>query len=336
MALKQFSTIMTKWQMHALKNNASLTKSFSKCMSSSAASKSFNVGFIGLGNMGSRMANNLIKKGHKINAFDVAPSACKEAESKGCTIYGSPEAVAQKSDFVITMLPNNDIVYDTYDEMVKNGVNSNTMFIDSSTIDPNVAKKVQQLVKSKGASFVDAPVSGGVMGAENATLTFMVGGTKAEYDTVKGLLEGMGRRITHCGDYGMGQAAKICNNMMLGISMIGVCETMNLAIRLGLDPKTFNDIINSSTGQCWSSTINNPVPGLSENAPANNDYRGGFSTALITKDLGLASGVATASNSPIPMGAIAHQIYRTLTCRGLGNKDFSYVYEFLKNEQSQN
>lgn len=203
-----------------------------------------------------------------MNAFDIVPAACKEADCIGCSICSSAEEVAQKSDFVITMLPNNDIVYDTYEKMVKNGANSKTTFIDSSTIDPNVAKKVdkismciiqenatrakqfdtdvdhfffmpfefslhqvQQLVKSKGASFVDAPVSGGVIGAENATLTFMVGGTEAEYNTVKGLLECMGQRITHCGDYGMGQAAKLCNNMMLGISMIGTCETMNLAIR---------------------------------------------------------------------------------------------------------
>lgn len=283
-----------------------------------------------------------------MNAFDVAPAACKEAGCLGCAIHGSAEEVAQKSDFIITMLPNNDIVMDTYEKMVQNGVKSEQMFIDSSTIDPNVAKKVflsffpstglmvdmrydmnalylneyiqfeqfkfwlqvQKLVKSKGASFVDAPVSGGVVGAENGTLTFMVGGTEAEYNTVKDVLECMGKRITHCGDYGMGQAAKLCNNMMLGISMIGVCETMNLAIRysftfvpqcslrkeirsifnisishfrLGLDPKTFNDIINSSTGRCWSSEVNNPVPGMSANCPANNDYKGGFSTALITK-----------------------------------------------------
>lgn len=188
------------------------------------------------------------------------------------------------------------------------------------------------MVKSKGASFVDAPVSGGVIGAENATLTFMVGGTEQEFAAVKNLLECMGQRITHCGSYGMGLAAKICNNMMLGISMIGVCETMNLAIRLGLDAKTFNEIVNSSTGRCWSSEIYNPVPGICMKAPANNDYKGGFSTELITKDLGLASTVAVASDTPIPMGAVAHQLYRTLQAKGLGNKDFSIVYEFLKND----
>lgn len=144
-------------------------------------------------------------------------------------------------------------------------------------------RQVQKLVNSHGARFVDAPVSGGVIGAENATLTFMVGGTAEDYETVKAILECMGQRITHCGGYGMGQAAKLCNNMMLGISMIGVCETMNLAVRLGLDAKVFSDIINSSTGRCWSSEVYNPVPGICSNAPCNKDYAGGFSTELITK-----------------------------------------------------
>lgn len=233
------------------------------------------------------------------------------------------------------MLPNNDIVSQTYETIASKGdISAKTIFIDSSTIDPNVAKSVQKLIAGTGARFVDAPVSGGVPGAANATLTFMVGGTADEYAAVKSTLEAMGQRITHCGNYGMGQAAKICNNMLLGISMIGVCETMNMAIRLGLDPKQFMDIINSSTGRCWSSEVYNPVPGLVPTAPCNNDYAGGFSTDLITKDLGLASAVATASNSPIPLGSMAHQMYRTLKAQGLGNKDFSVVYEFLKNEKN--
>lgn len=191
------------------------------------------------------------------------------------------------------------------------------------------------MIASTGARFVDAPVSGGVPGAEKATLTFMVGGTSAEYDAVKKTLECMGKNITHCGDSGMGQAAKICNNMLLGISMIGVCEAMNMAIRLGLDAKSFMDIVNSSTGRCWSSELYNPVPGLVPTAPANRNYEGGFSIDLITKDLGLASAVATASNSPIPLGSMAHQTYRTLKAKGLGNKDFSAVYDFLRNEKNQ-
>lgn len=292
-----------------------------------------NVGFIGLGNMGGHMATNLLKKGHKLHVYDISKEACANLQSKGATVYSKTTELAKNADYVVTMLPNNDIVWKTYVDMTADGVNKHTIFIDSSTIDPKVVQQVQKMISEKGARFVDAPVSGGVPGAEQGTLTFMVGGSDQEYADVKELLECMGKRITHCGSYGMGQAAKLCNNMMLGISMIGVAETMNLAIRLGLNPHTFAEIINSSTGRCWSSEVYNPVPKITPTAPANNDYRGGFSTDLISKDLGLASGVATDSNTPIPMGAMAHQIYRTLKAKGLGNKDFSVVYQFLKNEQ---
>ncbi|XP_075165156.1 3-hydroxyisobutyrate dehydrogenase, mitochondrial [Haematobia irritans] len=304
-------------------------QTFVRAMSSQGGSK--NIGFIGLGNMGGHMATNLIKNGHKLHVFDISKPACENLKSKGAKVYDKTSELALNSDFVITMLPNNDIVNKSYEEMTANGVNKDTIFIDSSTIDPNLVKQLQKMVSGKGARFIDAPVSGGVPGAEQGTLTFMVGGTTEEYNAVKSVLECMGKRITHCGDYGMGQAAKLCNNMMLGISMIGVSEAMNLAIRLGLNPHTFAEIINSSTGRCWASEVYNPVPGVTPTAPANNDYKGGFSTDLITKDLGLASGVATASNTPIPMGAMAHQMYRTLKAHGLGNKDFSVVYEFMKN-----
>lgn len=213
----------------------------------------------------------------------MSSAAVQALQSKGANGMESPADVSKDADFVVTMLPNNDIVYKTYETIANSGIDSKTLFIDSSTIDPTVAKNVQKLVKSKGGSFIDAPVSGGVPGAEAATLTFMVGGTQDEYNNVKEFLIGMGKNITYCGGYGMGQAAKVCNNMMLGISMIGVAEVMNLAIRLGLDPKTFHDIINSSTGRCWSSEAYSPVPGLVATAPANRDYSGGFSTGLITK-----------------------------------------------------
>lgn len=300
-----------------------------RAMSTQTASK--NIGFVGLGNMGGHMASNLIKKGHKLHVFDISKPACDNLKAKGAKVYGNTAELAKIADFVITMLPNNDIVNKSYEEMTADGVNKNTIFIDSSTIDPNLVKQLQKMISAKGARFIDAPVSGGVPGAEQATLTFMVGGTTDEYNAVKNVLECMGKRITHCGDYGMGQAAKLCNNMMLGISMIGLSEAMNLAIRLGLDAHTFADIINNSTGRCWSSEVYNPVPSVTPTAPANNDYKGGFSTDLITKDLGLAAGVATASNTPIPMGAMAHQMYRMLKAHGLGNKDFSVVYNFMKN-----
>lgn len=300
-----------------------------RAMSSQGGSK--NIGFIGLGNMGGHMATNLMKKGHKLHVYDISKPACDNLKSKGAKVYEKTSELALNSDFVITMLPNNDIVNKAYEDMTADGVNKNTVFIDSSTIDPVLVKQLQKMVSGKGARFIDAPVSGGVPGAEQATLTFMVGGTNEEYNAVKAVLECMGKRITHCGDYGMGQAAKLCNNMMLGISMCGVSEAMNLAVRLGLNPQTFAEIINSSTGRCWVTEVYNPVPGVVATAPASNDYKGGFSTDLITKDLGLASGVATASNTPIPMGAMAHQMYRTLKAHGLGSKDFSVVYDFMKN-----
>lgn len=305
-----------------------------RSMSSQSAGEPKNVGFIGLGNMGYAMSSNLMSKGHKLHVYDIAKEPTDKLKAKGAAVYGDVAELASNSDFVITMLPNNPIVLDTYTKMVGQGVTKDTMFVDSSTIDPNLAKDLRSMVAEKGAVFIDAPVSGGVPGAEKATLTFMVGGSKADYEKVTPILKCMGQLITHCGDIGMGQAAKLCNNMMLGISMIGVCETMNLAIRLGLDPKTFAAIINASTGRCWASDSYNPVPGITPTAPANNDYQNGFSCELITKDLGLASGVATASNTPIPLGAAAHQVYRFAKSKGFGKKDFSYIYEMLRNEKN--
>lgn len=314
-------------------NNLKQAAQISELLVRSFCSGPKNVGFIGLGNMGGPMATNLMAKGHKLHVFDISADAKDAMKAKGAATYDNVNDLAKASDFVITMLPNNDIVANTYDTIIAGGINSKTFFIDSSTIDPNVAKAVQKKVKAAGATFVDAPVSGGVPGAQNATLTFMVGGTQEEYERVKNLLEGMGKKITHCGGYGMGQAAKVCNNMMLGISMCGLAETMNLAIRLGLDAKVFSDIINASTGRCWASEINNPIPGVIPTAPAGKGYAGGFATGLITKDLGIASAVATTSNTPIPLGALTHQIYRTLMAKGMANKDFSVVYELIKNEE---
>jgi len=312
-------------------------KNFLKCnesiiIRSMSSANSRNIGFIGLGNMGGPMATNLMKKGHKLHVYDVSAQAVDTMKAQGAKTYKSTTDLAKNSEFVITMLPNGDIVSKCYQEMLDGSAPKTTMFIDSSTIGPESAQSVQKLVKERGYHFVDAPVSGGVPGAINATLTFMVGGTVDEFKNVEHVLQGMGGKITHCGGYGMGQAAKLCNNMMLGISMIGLAECMNLAIRLGLDPKTFADIVNSSTGRCWSSEVYSPVPNLTPNSPANKNYEGGFSTGLITKDLGLASNCAVSSNTPIPMGSLAHQVYRTLCAKGLDNKDFAVIYEFMKNE----
>jgi 3-hydroxyisobutyrate dehydrogenase len=305
---------------------------FNRSLSSNGDGK--HIGFIGLGNMGGPMASNLMKKGHKLHVYDVSPQAVNALKSNGAKAYTNTRELAKNSEFVITMLPNGDIVTDCFKEMVDGSAPKDTIFIDSSTIGPTVAQSVQKLVSERGYHFVDAPVSGGVPGAVNATLTFMVGSTGDEFEKIKDVLQGMGGKITHCGGYGMGQAAKLCNNMMLGISMIGLAECMNLAMRLGLDAKTFADIVNSSTGRCWSSEVYSPVPDLTPNSPSNKNYDGGFSTGLITKDLGLASNVAVTSNTPIPMGSLAHQIYRTLCAKGLANKDFSVVYDFMKNDRN--
>lgn len=290
------------------------------------------IGFIGLGNMGGFMAANLLSKGTKVAVYDIAKEAVEPVIRKGATDCSSPADVAAQSDVLFTMLPNNDIVADTYNG--KNGVFSGAkkgaLFVDSSTISPLVAQNVGSSAQEKGFNFIDAPVSGGVVGARDATLTFMVGGTKENMQRAEPYILQMGQRAVHCGSLGAGQIAKISNNMLLAITMIGVSEAMNLGIKLGLDPKTLMDIINTSTGRCWSSEVYNPVPNLMENVPSSNNYAGGFAVKLVTKDLGIAQDIATKSGTPIPMGALAHQVYMTMSNKGLGDKDFAVIYEYLQ------
>jgi len=312
---------------------AGIKRQFS-CSSTSYGSR---VGFIGLGNMGGHMATNLINKGHKVVVYDVFPEAMAKLGDLGAQTASSPAEVGEKSDTIVSMLPNNQHVMDVYtgENGVLKTVKSGTLIIDSSTIDPSVAKAVSALAESKGSVFMDAPVSGGVIAAKAGTLTFMVGGPEKEFASTKSVLSNMGKNIVYCGTVGSGQAAKICNNMLLAISMIGTAEAMNLGVRLGLEPKLLSGIINTSSGRCWSSEIYNPVPGVLENVPSSNNYQGGFGTALMAKDLGLAQNSATRSNSAIPLGALAHQLYRIMTVRGFANKDFSSVYQFLQEmEQS--
>ncbi|OXU25801.1 hypothetical protein TSAR_007964 [Trichomalopsis sarcophagae] len=293
-----------------------------------------NVGFVGLGNMGGFMAKNLLKKGYKLTVFDINKTAIDNVVSAGAKSAQSVAEVSQNSEVIVTMLPMNQHVLDTYTG--KDGIISSakkgTFLVDSSTIDPSVSQTVFKAAQKQGLRFVDGPVSGGVIGAKNGTLTFMVGGSKEDYEASKTFLEGMGSRAVHCGDTGMGQVAKICNNMLLAISMIGVSEALSLGEKLGLDPKILTDIVNTSTGRCWSSEVNNPVPGISPTVPSSNDYAGGFGTSLIAKDLGLAQAAATRAKSPIALGSLSHQIYRTMEAHGLGGKDFSVVYPFIRGE----
>jgi len=278
------------------------------------------------------MASNLMSKGHNLVVYDIFPEAAAKLEASGALVASSPAEVGEKADTIITMLPNSQHVMEVYagENGVFKTIKPGTLCMDSSTIDPGTSKEVAALAEAKRSIFLDTPVSGGVIGAKAATLTFMVGGPEKEFAAAKPVLSGMGKNIVYCGPIGSGQAVKICNNMLLGISMMGVSEAMNLGMRLGLDPKLLAGIINTSTGRCWSSELYNPVPGVLENVPSSDNYKGGFGTALIAKDLGLAQNLATRTGSAIPMGSLAHQFYRILTLQGNGNKDFSFIYQMLK------
>ncbi|KAF5901127.1 3-hydroxyisobutyrate dehydrogenase, mitochondrial, partial [Clarias magur] len=243
------------------------------------------VGFIGLGNMGNPMAKNLIKHGYPVIATDVFPESCKELQGLGAQILDTPADVADKADRIITMLPSSPNVIDVYTgpNGILKKVKKGSLLIDSSTIDPAVSKEMAVAAEKMGAVFMDAPVSGGVGAATSGKLTFMVGGAEEEFTAAKELLSCMGANVVYCGQVGTGQAAKICNNMLLAIGMIGTSETMNLGIRLGLDPKLLAKILNMSSGRCWSSDTYNPVPGVMEGVPSANNYQGGFGTTLMAK-----------------------------------------------------
>jgi len=249
----------------------------------------------------------------------------------------SPAEAAEDASYVITMLPSNDHVRQAYGG--ENGIISSSKFkdgclcIDSSTIDPMVSREVNEMVTARGGRFVDAPVSGGVGGAEAGTLTFMVGGTESNFTKSHNVLNDMGANIVHCGDVGTGEVAKLCNNMVLAISMLGVSEAMNLGEKLGMDPKVLAGIMNTSTARCWSSDTYNPTPGVIEGVPSSRDYEGGFGSALMLKDLGLATDAAKSVAAPVPMGAASQSFYQLMVANGLGAKDFSVAYQFLKGKK---
>jgi len=258
--------------------------------------------------------------------------------SKGAIKANSPVEIAQKSNVVITMLPSSPHVLDVYlkgkQPLIK-GLRNGQLFIDNSTIDPSVAREVSELVKKAGGSMLDAPVSGGINGAANATLTFMVGGEKSDFDRAEPILKLMGKTVVHCGGSGNGQVAKVCNNLALGINMIGVSEALNLGVKLGIDPKVLTTILNTSSGRSWCSDTYNPVPGIMPNVPASRNYEGGFIVNLMLKDLGLAVNAASNVKEPLALGSVAHQVYTLLSKNGYGHLDFGSVYKFLSEEQKQ-
>lgn len=286
------------------------------------------IAFIGLGNMGAPMARNLIKAGHQLNLFDLNKAVLAElaelggrsalAQGRGGQQRAGDHHAAGRSPCAQRVLERGR----------RTGRHSpGTPTVDCSTIDPQTARDVSKAAAAKGVDMGDAPVSGGTGGAAAGTLTFMVGASAELFASLKPVLEQMGRNIVHCGEVGTGQIAKICNNLLLGISMIGVSEAMALGNALGIDTKVLAGIINSSTGRCWSSDTYNPWPGIIETAPASRGYTGGFGAELMLKDLGLATEAARQAHQPVILGAVAQQLYQAMSLRGEGGKDFSAIVE---------
>jgi 3-hydroxyisobutyrate dehydrogenase len=285
------------------------------------------IGFVGLGHMGHPMCRNLLKNGHSVKGYDVVPALLANAVAQGATRADSVADCARGVDVVVTMLPSSPQVRSVYagEAGIIANAKPGTLLMDSSTIDPLTARQVAADALARGLPMVDAPVSGGTAGAEAGTLTFMVGGSAADFESARAVLAGMGRNIVHCGASGNGQAAKICNNMMLAVGMIATSEAMTLAAALGMDPKVFAGIVNTSSGRCWSSDTYNPYPGVLDNVPAARGYTGGFGADLMLKDLSLVTEAARSAGVPVLLGAVAQQLYQKHSADGHGGKDFSSV-----------
>jgi 3-hydroxyisobutyrate dehydrogenase len=288
------------------------------------------IAFIGLGAMGGGMAANQAKAGRQVAAFDLSKDALERAVAHGCKAAGSAAEAVRDAEAVITMLPAGPHVLKVFGEEVLPNAPKTALLIDSSTIDVDSARKVAALAKAQGFVFADAPVSGGTAAADAGTLAFMVGADEADFPRIEEVIKPMARAVIRTGDHGAGQAAKICNNMLLAISMLGVCEAFALAERLGLDPQKFFDVASKSSGQCWSLTSYAPWPGLVETAPSNRGYAGGFATALMLKDLKLAQEAAAKAGATTPMGNQAEALYALFDRLGYGGKDFSAALQLMR------
>ncbi|HEU4961165.1 MAG TPA: 3-hydroxyisobutyrate dehydrogenase [Sphingomonas sp.] len=290
------------------------------------------VGFIGLGNMGGGMAANLAKKGHDVRAFDLSADALDRAKAAGCLPVDSAAEAADAAEAVITMLPAGSHVEQVYEQSVFGAASTAAVLIDCSTIDVATARRLAAAAADKGLTAVDAPVSGGIAAANAGTLTFMVGGSEEAFGRAELFLQDMGKAVIRAGGNGAGQAAKICNNMILGATMIVTCEAFALAEKLGLDAQAFYDISSVSSGQSWSMTSYCPVPGVGPESPSDHDYQGGFATALMLKDLRLAIAAAEESNADTPLGARARDLYEAFAAVGNGGLDFSAIITSLNRE----
>jgi 3-hydroxyisobutyrate dehydrogenase len=287
------------------------------------------IAFIGLGNMGGPMAANLIKGGHKVVAFDLVAASRAQAKADGAAIAESAVASVKGAEIVITMLPAGKHVLGVWNEVVP-AMSKGALIIDCSTIDVESSKAAHALAAKHGVGSVDAPVSGGTGGAKGATLTFMCGGDDKSFAAAKPILEKMGKKIVHCGGAGAGQGVKICNNMMLAISMIGASEAFALAEKLGLSHQAVFDVVSTSSGQCWAVTSYCPVPGPVPASPANNDYKPGFATALMVKDLTLAQDAAKAAGAATPLGKHAQELFKAFDASGHGGVDFSGIIQHVR------
>jgi 3-hydroxyisobutyrate dehydrogenase len=290
------------------------------------------IGFVGLGHMGLPMAQNLLKAGHQVDGVDVNAAAVEKLREAGGGLAETAKNAAARAEIVITMLPSGKEVREVYlgPDGIIESANEGTLLIDSSTIDVETARAVAVAAEAKGLLMLDAPVSGGVAGAQGGTLTFMVGGSERAFERAKPILDAMGKTIVHAGGPGNGQAAKICNNMILGVSMIAVSEAFLLAEKLGLEAQKLFDISSKSSGQCWSMTSYCPVPGPVPNSPANRDYAPGFTAAMMLKDLKLSQEAAKSAGAITPLGAGATAVYERFVAGGEAGRDFSGIIRYLR------
>ena len=291
-----------------------------------------HIAFIGLGNMGGHMAKNLLKKDFKVTVYDLNKGAMANLKEAGASTADNAQLAVKGADVIISMLPNGAIVKSLYtgaNGLIKD-LSKDVLIIDSSTIAADDARAVAKACEQKGIAMIDAPVSGGTAAAEAGTLTFICGGEAAHFEAAKTVLSAMGRHIFHAGASGAGQVAKICNNMLLAIHMIGTAEALNMGAQQGLDPKVMSEIMKASSGNNWSLQVYNPYPDVMPHVPASNDYQGGFMVDLMSKDLGLSQELAAKSGSATPLGALAAQLYQIHQASGAGGKDFSSILQLLQ------
>ena len=290
------------------------------------------IAFLGLGNMGKGMALNLLNANHEVHIYDVNAEAMSELEEYNFVTHNSIDDAVENVEVVITMLPEGKHVKDVYlgDKGVINNVKPNTILIDCSTIDMNSLREVEKKAKIKGLLILDAPVSGGVVGADNGTLTFMVGASEDEFNLISPLLLNMGKKVVHAGDVGAGQAAKICNNMILGTTMVALSESFTMAKKLGLDLNTFFEISSKATGMSWAMLNHLPVAGIIETAAANNNYKPGFAASMMLKDLTLAQDTASSVNLETPLGSLTQKLYKQFTESGNGELDYTAIIKMIE------